>query len=374
MADDGALEDLTNSCHSYSLDLSRRELTEVPCEVSAYKDLENLYLEGNKLRSIPDSLFLNCLNLKWLDLRNNEIEVLPPSIDKLRSLKTLLLQGNRLVSLPAQLCRLSQLTGLNISHNPLQDPPREITDKGTKAVLGYLREMLDDEYDSSDSSSSLADSGEGSSTYIPLKPPVKFTLKAKTSALPTPEMKSIVLRPQSKPLSSKSRTPKKKIKKSRTEHAAPPIKPSQTESKKAISKAQINKSLDKLKSKQGLEEWRDQAKQMQKWMQNEEEVYQRAVDTAPFATQSTEKPESPEPVHQDVSTDVEKAVFMEQLVHKHMTKLEDKRKQAGIILNPSSQLQEAEKSLAEAIAMKEELERIKSKEYRLTAFTGDLPY
>ena len=40
MADDGALEDLTNSCHSNSLDLSRRELTEVPCEVSACKDLE----------------------------------------------------------------------------------------------------------------------------------------------------------------------------------------------------------------------------------------------------------------------------------------------------------------------------------------------
>ena len=118
--------------------------------------------------------------------------------------------------------------------------------------------MLDDEYYSSDSSSSLADSGEGSSTYIPLKPPVKPTMKAKSknlalqnvkaSALPTPEMKSIVLRPQSKPLSSKPRTPKRKIKKNRTEHAAPPIKTSQTESKKAgISKVEINKSLDKLK-------------------------------------------------------------------------------------------------------------------------------
>lgn len=83
-------------------------------------------------------------------------------------------------------------------------------------------------------------------------------------------------------------------------------------------------------------------------MENEgQDMYLKAVDTAPFATQSTEKPESPEPVHQDVSTDVEKAVFMEQLVHKHVARLEDKRKQAGIILNPSSQLQEAEKSLAE---------------------------
>lgn len=50
----------------------------------------------------------------------------------IRSLRTLLLEGNQLVILPNQLCRLPHLTGLNISRNPLQDPPKRVTDKGTK--------------------------------------------------------------------------------------------------------------------------------------------------------------------------------------------------------------------------------------------------
>lgn len=51
-----------------------------------------------------------------------------------RFLKTLLLEGNELVTLPVELSRLSHLTGLNLSNNPLQDPPKEVTDRGTKVL------------------------------------------------------------------------------------------------------------------------------------------------------------------------------------------------------------------------------------------------
>ena len=43
-----------------------------------------LYLEGNKLTALPDSLFTSCPNLRWLDLRNNKLVSIPSSIEKLR--------------------------------------------------------------------------------------------------------------------------------------------------------------------------------------------------------------------------------------------------------------------------------------------------
>ena len=47
----------------------------------------------------------------------------------------------------------------------------ELIEYSHQAVLSYLREMLsDDDISSSDSSSSLPDSGDGCKTYIPLKP------------------------------------------------------------------------------------------------------------------------------------------------------------------------------------------------------------
>lgn len=126
---------------------------------------QSLYLEGNQLTELPDHFFSKCSNLKWLDLRNNQLKVLPPSIEKLRyilhslswlptrqdnlfptdyrCLKTLLLEGNQLVSLPVQLCRLPHLTGLNISHNPLKNPPRDVIDKGTKVCIYVGAVMLD---------------------------------------------------------------------------------------------------------------------------------------------------------------------------------------------------------------------------------------
>lgn len=42
--------------------------------------LQYLYLEGNQISSIPDSLFIRLPNLQWLDLRNNQIVSLPAEI------------------------------------------------------------------------------------------------------------------------------------------------------------------------------------------------------------------------------------------------------------------------------------------------------
>lgn len=153
------------------------------------------------------------------------------------------------------------------------------------------------------------------------------------------------------------------------------------------------------RSKQGLEEWRTQAKLKQKEQEqmvqdSGQQHYHKAVDTAPFATDTKEKSVSLAGTGTDDgdSRGAQKGGDNRWRVHRYRVHLEEKRKQAGIISNPSVQLQEAEKALAEvrcalncelacgvrfivgivqALAMQEELEKKKVKEYRLRAFTGD---
>jgi hypothetical protein len=69
--------------------------------------------------------------------------------------------------------------------------------------------------------------------------------------------------------------------------------------------------------------------------------YPKAADTAPFATQIED---SADHVDGDTVPDSEKRALRE---HRYRTNLEEIRKQAGIISEPSSQLQAAEKALAE---------------------------
>lgn len=59
-------------------------------------------------------------------------------------------------------------------------------------------------------------------------------------------------------------------------------------------------------------------------------------------------------------------------VRRYTLELQEQRKQVGLIHSPSSELLEAERRLAEAVVRRRELEA-RAREYRLTAFTGDLP-
>lgn len=95
------------------------------------------------------------------------------------------------------------------------------------------------------------------------------------------------------------------------------------------------------RSQRGLEEWRHQAKLKQKEKVLEDEY---AYARAPFATDTTQQPPSGSSDNRDGGGD-EKG--QEQGVQKFKTRLEKTREQIGIISNPSLELQEAERSLAE---------------------------
>jgi len=71
--------------------------------------LQVLYIGGNKLVDVPDSVgMLN--QLQALNLSDNMLERLPAAIANLKNLKSLLLHKNRLRTLPTEIIALKCLT------------------------------------------------------------------------------------------------------------------------------------------------------------------------------------------------------------------------------------------------------------------------
>lgn len=97
-----------------------------------------LDLSGLELRNLPDTLN-QLTQLQYLDLSNNRLTMLLNSLGRLIELKSLDLHNNQLTALPYTLGRLTQLISLDLSNNALCDPPPEVVEQGTEAVLAYLR-------------------------------------------------------------------------------------------------------------------------------------------------------------------------------------------------------------------------------------------
>ncbi|XP_064382341.1 leucine-rich repeat-containing protein 40-like isoform X3 [Halichondria panicea] len=367
-----------------SLDLSRKGICKLP-ELQDCEKLECLYIEGNELSTLPESLFISCPNLRWLDLRNNHLTSIPPSIEKLRYLRTLLLEGNRIISLPPQLGRLRHLTGLNLSNNPLENPPKHIVQKGTKVVLQHLLKLLREyEEDSEQMFNGESNTANSSPTHIESNPSnetashhhidVNSMQRLHVSSklgLPLPLLsKQIPLHahPQSPCFAIKRKhfnkersvnspeclvVNKKCVKKMETstkihnvtqgiKKQPPPPKLSAEE------KLEISVTIEKRKAVETLKVWREEARELKRKQD------QQAID------------------RQNAFRDVRETELRTR-INKHMLELATLRKQAGLISSPSDELLQAEKKLAEALVWRKDIEGEKSREYRLSAFTGDLP-
>ncbi|SDL46175.1 internalin A [Maridesulfovibrio ferrireducens] len=130
------------------LDLSNKNLTEIPPSLFTLKNLKILNLSQNKLSNIPKrvgklkelillSLFKNKISnispqigtlekLTELILFENKLTQLPASIVNLKNLKRLLLAGNNLKRLPKNIQNLKNLEELILYNNPLLSVPIEI--------------------------------------------------------------------------------------------------------------------------------------------------------------------------------------------------------------------------------------------------------
>lgn len=124
--------------------------------------VERLVLTKEKLRSIPDSLYLfdhlieldlshnkidlfsadidRSSNLQRLDLSSNQISVVPPQIGNLRHLRELDLSRNKIDQIPDEIGKLKDLEVLTLHGNPITRLPKSVQNLGKLKVLD-LRQM-----------------------------------------------------------------------------------------------------------------------------------------------------------------------------------------------------------------------------------------
>jgi internalin A len=136
-----AVDGLSKAAREGELDLSGRELTSLPPEVTQLTNLQTLRLSVNRLTSLPPEI-TQLTNLQTLDLSINQLTSLPPEITQLTNLQTLRLSVNRLTSLPPEITQLTNLQTLDLRRNQLTSLPPEITQLTNLQTLDLRRNQL----------------------------------------------------------------------------------------------------------------------------------------------------------------------------------------------------------------------------------------
>ncbi|QTA85600.1 COR domain-containing protein [Desulfonema magnum] len=146
---------------SVVLDLSHRNITQLPREIGRLRNLFVLYLGSNQLRELPREIvhlknltqldlnsnqltefpkhIVQLKNLFRLDLSFNQVAELPREIVQLKNLTILDLTSNQMNRLPTEIIHLKKLKILELDQNPLTFPPMEIVARGLPAVTNYLK-------------------------------------------------------------------------------------------------------------------------------------------------------------------------------------------------------------------------------------------
>ena len=127
----------------WALDLSYRNLTEIPELVFDNKQLNILLLSYNSIKQIPSSISNLSQNLFFLDLSKNEIAALPLEIGDLLNLTHLNLWDNPLRSLPASIGKLANLEKVNIASDSLTSLPVEIGDLNNLTETNISHNLLE---------------------------------------------------------------------------------------------------------------------------------------------------------------------------------------------------------------------------------------
>jgi len=155
--------DIAHQDKHTKLDLSNRDISEIPEAIGQLTELEELNLSYNCITALPDSIG-NLCKLKTLLLMRNDLQSLNPGLCQISRLKLLDISHNKLTSLPAEIGELSELTSLDASYcrleklpvelinllslkalylenNPLVFPNQKIIKRGLYATMHFLGEV-----------------------------------------------------------------------------------------------------------------------------------------------------------------------------------------------------------------------------------------
>ncbi|WP_374163816.1 leucine-rich repeat domain-containing protein [Arcticibacter sp. MXS-1] len=128
---------------SSKIDLSNKNLKEIPEEVFRCKNLKKLNLSNNKIKVIPKELS-QLRRLKNLDISNNQIAGLYSKNFEFRDLEVLILNNNCIKNLPKQISGLGKLKKLSLSGNLISELPSELSRLFSLQVLNLANNQLRD--------------------------------------------------------------------------------------------------------------------------------------------------------------------------------------------------------------------------------------
>lgn len=109
------------------LDLSGKELTEIPKKVFQLQEIKRLILFANKIQEIPVDI-QSLYKLEYLSLSGNKIRQLPVEIGALSNLKYLYIYSNKIQKIPKQITQLQGLLELYIQYNRIAYIPDFISE------------------------------------------------------------------------------------------------------------------------------------------------------------------------------------------------------------------------------------------------------
>jgi len=104
------------------LSIRENKLKTFPVEIEKLLMLEHLYLDNNNLESLPDSIG-DLVNLEQFSVESNKLTALPDSMQNLTKLVGLYLSDNEIESLPNWINHLKNIADLGISYNKLKSLP-----------------------------------------------------------------------------------------------------------------------------------------------------------------------------------------------------------------------------------------------------------
>ncbi|GJJ12081.1 hypothetical protein Clacol_006322 [Clathrus columnatus] len=119
------IEGLADECIVSRVALGYNRLATLPMAFALLTRLRYLNLRANCFTVFPDVLTV-LPSLEVLDISRNKLKRLPSQPGTLLSLRVLCLSKNRIARLPPYISRASNLTLLQLDHNPLEWPPKSI--------------------------------------------------------------------------------------------------------------------------------------------------------------------------------------------------------------------------------------------------------
>lgn len=124
--------------HLVYVDLSYNRVSSLPESFGYLFHLRTLLINNNRLQDLPTSFHL-LLRLEKVDLSHNKLSNLPEDIGHMESLQSLNVSNNELESLPASLGRSKDLSLILAIFNKCKNPPQQVCNQGSDAILAYFR-------------------------------------------------------------------------------------------------------------------------------------------------------------------------------------------------------------------------------------------